>query len=39
MLAGCGSKNEDELILWWPSGKVNIEIIEEALVGHTLWNS
>lgn len=31
MLAGCGSKVEDELILWWPSGKENIEIIEEAL--------
>lgn len=31
MLAGCGGKSEDELILWWPSGKVNIEIIEEAL--------
>ncbi len=40
VLAGCGgsgdnggggSDGDNELILWWPSGKANVEIIEEAL--------
>ncbi len=32
-ITGCsgGKEDGDELILWWPSGKANVEIIESAL--------